>query len=108
MFAPVMSFDGESAEDVAAGIEHVPDEVIPPLATAPGVTGWWPVNHESGQRLTVLVCEDDEKLQACMAHVAEARAKDPDRRRPAPTSVTRFEIYGSTTDYPAPPGAQAS
>jgi len=27
--------------------------------------------------------------------VQEARAKDPDRHRPAPTSVQRFEIYGA-------------
>jgi len=97
MFALVMSFDGESAEDVSAGMGHVRDEVIPPLTSAPGLSGWWLVNHESGQRLTVLVCEDDEKLQAGMVQVAEARAKDPDRRRPTPTSVTRFEVYGSTT-----------
>jgi hypothetical protein len=30
-----------------------------------------------------------------MARVQEFRAKDPDRRRPAPTSVARFEVYGS-------------
>jgi hypothetical protein len=97
MFALVMSFDGESSGDVSAGIEHVRDEVIPPLTAAPGVSGWWLVDYESGRRMTVLVCEDDEKLQAGMARIAEARAKDPDRRRPAPTSVTRFEVYGSTT-----------
>ena len=27
--------------------------------------------------------------------VQEARAKEPERNRPAPTSVQRFEIYGS-------------
>src|SRR3954452_13181107 len=95
MFAMVMSFDDESAEDVAAGIEHVRDEVIPPLAAAPGVSGWWLVDHESGRRMSVIVCEDDEHWQAGLARVVAARALDPDRHRPAPTSVTRFEIYGS-------------
>jgi len=33
MFAVVMSFDGESGEDLSAGIEHVKDEVIPALAS---------------------------------------------------------------------------
>ena len=28
----------------------------------------------------------------------EFRAKDPDRRRPAPTSVARFEVYGSVSE----------
>jgi hypothetical protein len=95
MFAMVMSFDGESAQDVSAGIEHVRDEVIPPLTAAAGVSGWWLVDYESGRRMSVLVCEDDEHYQAGMAQVAAARAKDPQRHRPAPTSVTRFEIYGS-------------
>jgi len=29
MFGMIMSFDGESADDLSAGIEHVKDEVIP-------------------------------------------------------------------------------
>ena len=29
-----MSFDGESADDLAVGIEHVNDEVVPALAQA--------------------------------------------------------------------------
>jgi hypothetical protein len=95
MFAMVMSFDGESAQDVSAGIEHVQDEVIPPLTAAPGVSGWWLVDHESGRRMTVLICDDDEHFKAGMAQVAAERAKDPQRHRPAPTSVTRFEVYGS-------------
>ena len=41
MFAMVLSFDGESATDLTAGIEHVKDEVIPALAESGGVPGWW-------------------------------------------------------------------
>ena len=45
--------------------------------------------------MTVLVCDGQEQFDAGMARVQEFRAKDPDRRRPAPTSVARFEVYGS-------------
>ena len=34
MFGQVMVFEGESAADQAAGIEHVLDEVVPPLQSA--------------------------------------------------------------------------
>jgi hypothetical protein len=95
MFALVMSFVGESEQDVAAGIEHVRDEVIPPLAAADGVSGWWLVDHESGRRLSVIVCEDEEHWQVGLAGITAARERDPGRHRPAPTSVSRFEVYGS-------------
>ena len=95
MFGLVLSFDGESADDLAAGIEHVKDEVIPALSQAEGVCGWWLVDWDSGRRVTVMVWDTEEHYRAGMAGVQEARAKDPDRHRPAPTSVQRFEIYGA-------------
>lgn len=95
MFAVVMFFDGESEEDLAAGIEHVEEEVIPALTDAEGLDGWWLVDRETGRRLSVLVCDTQEHFDAGIARIQEARAKDPDRRRPAPSSVARFEIYGS-------------
>jgi hypothetical protein len=97
MFAMVLSFDGESPEDLTAGVEHVRDEVIPALAGSGGLHGWWLVDRENGRRLTVMVWDSQERYDAGMARVQEARAKDPDRRRPAPSSVSRFEVYGSVT-----------
>ena len=97
MFAVVLSFDGESREDLAAGIEHVKDEVIPALEAAGGLQGWWLVDREAGRRLTLMVCDTQEHFDAGMARVQEARTKDPGRHRPAPSSVARFEVYGSVT-----------
>jgi hypothetical protein len=98
MFGVVMSFDGESADDLAAGIDHVNREVIPALGEAGGLHGWWLVDREAGRRITVMVWDSEDQYEAGMARIQEARSKNPDRHRPAPTSVGRFEVYGSLAD----------
>ena len=97
MFAVVLSFDGESGEDLEAGIGHVREEAIPALEHAGGLHGWWLVDRDAGRRLSVMVWDTQEQYDAGMARVQEARSKDPGRRRPAPSSVARFEVYGSVT-----------
>jgi heme-degrading monooxygenase HmoA len=97
MFAVVLSFEHESKEELNAGIEHVRDEVLPALSEAPGLHGWWLADYENGRRLTLMVWDTQEHYDAGMARVQEARASDPGRHRPAPSSVARYDIYGSVT-----------
>jgi hypothetical protein len=40
---------------------------------------------------------DEQHYEDGMARVQKARAEDPDRHRPAPTAVARYEVYGRVT-----------
>ena len=92
-FAVVIAFEGEDADAQKAGIEHVEEEVLPAIRGSVGVSGVWLVDPEAGRRLTVMVAEDEDSFQAAMAKVTATREANPERRRPAPASVTRFQIY---------------
>jgi hypothetical protein len=95
MYAQVIRFD-DNPEELAAGMEHVIDEVVPAADATPGVRGLWLVDRESGERLSVMLFEDEAAAQAMFALVGERRAADPDRLRPKPVSVARYEVYGQT------------
>jgi len=94
MFAVVMDFQ-ETAEDTEAAIAHVQDEVIPALKEAAGLLGLWLVDRDHHRRLTVMVWDSDEHYSDGMAAVQARRAAAPERHRPAPASVQRYEVYGS-------------
>lgn len=93
-FAVVITFEGEDAEAQAAGIAHVQEEVVPAIQGADGVSGVWLVDPEAGRRISIMVADDEERFQAAMAKVTAAREADPDRHRPSPASVSRFQVYG--------------
>ncbi len=94
MFAMVMGFE-ETAEDTEAGIAHVQEEVVPALRDASGLLGLWFVDRDVHHRITVMVWDSEVEYKAGMAEVQARRAAAPDRRRPAPTTVERFEVYAS-------------
>ena len=95
MFAVVLTFQGENEQDLQDGIAQVQEETVPVLADSPGMQGLFLVDRANGRRVTILLCESQEKYDAAIERVAEARLKQPERRRLLPESWTTFEIYDS-------------
>jgi hypothetical protein len=97
MYAQVTRFE-DTPSDLEAGIEHVRDEIVPLVQERKGVRGLWLVNRESGERLSVMVFEDEDVANALFASVGELRAAAPERNRPAPVGSTTYEIYAAALD----------
>ena len=93
MYAMVVRFE-DGPQDLEDGISHVQEEVLPVAESTPGVAGFWLVDRETGERLSVMVFEDESRAEAVFGAVGERRAADPDRNRPSPVGSKRYEVYG--------------
>jgi len=94
MYAQIVRFE-DSPQDLEDGIAHVRDEVVPAAEATSGVTGLWLVDRETGERLSVMVFEDEARAQEVFAKVGERRAADPERNRPSPVGSTKYEVYAA-------------
>ena len=94
MYAQIVRFE-DSAQDLEDGIAHVLEEVVPAAEATAGVTGLWLVDRATGERLSVMVFEDESRAQELFAKVGERRAADPDRNRPSPVGSTKYEVYAA-------------
>ena len=98
MVVAVSTFN-ETAGQLEQGVRHVKEEVVPSLRGAKGLkTGYWVIDREQGQRLSILVWESADAMSAAMPSVMaavkrrrdEAGLSQPQR---APDSSRRFEVF---------------
>jgi hypothetical protein len=97
MIVSVATFN-ESAEQLAEGVRHVTEEVVPSIRGAKGlVAGYWVTDAEAGQRMSILVWENAEVMSAAMPGVMagvkkrrEAAGRDQPQR--SPDSSKRYQV----------------
>jgi hypothetical protein len=94
MFAQMVTFEEQPAE-IDEGIRHVKEEVLPVLRDAAGLTGFWLVDREAGKRISLMIWESEEASAAAWDALQARFAELGDPPRPPPSSVERYEVYGS-------------
>jgi hypothetical protein len=94
MYAQIVRFQ-DDPQDLEDGIAHVLEEVVPAAGATPGVTGLWLVDRATGERLSVMVFEDESQAEQLFAKVGERRAADPERNRPSPVGSNKYEVYAA-------------
>jgi len=88
----------ESGAQLEEGVRHVKEEVVPAIQGAKGlVAGYWVVDRERGQRLSIMAWESAEAMSAAMPSVMASvkRARDEaGREQPqrSPDSSQRYEV----------------
>jgi hypothetical protein len=97
VYAQVIRFQ-DSPSDLEDGIAHVVEEVVPVAEAAAGVSGVWLVDRETGERMSVMVFDDEAHAETLYAAIAEERAADPERNRPTPVGSARYEVYAAVGD----------
>jgi hypothetical protein len=55
-------------------------------------------DRETGERLSVMVFEDESRAEQLFAAVGSSRAANPDRNRPKPVGSARYEVYAVAVD----------
>ena len=69
MIVTVATFK-ETGEELEEGIRHVIEEVVPSIRSSAGLqAGFWVVDREGGQRLSIMVWDDAEAMTAAMPAV---------------------------------------
>ena len=97
MIVTVATFT-ESGAQLEEGVRHVQEEVVPAIRGAKGlVAGYWVVDREHGQRLSIMAWESPEAMSAAMPSVMASvkRTRDEagrDQPQRSPDSSQRYEV----------------
>ena len=70
MYAQIVRFQ-DDPQDLEDGISHVREEVVPAAEATAGVAGLWLVDRETGERLSVMVFENEERPPNPGSRIAE-------------------------------------
>ncbi len=88
----------ETADGLEEGISHVRDEVVPSLRGAGGLkAGYWVVNREAGERLSIMIWNSAEDMAAVMPRVMASikqlrESAGRSEPQPSPDSSQCYEV----------------